>query len=179
MDARALKIRLLPVMVFGILAVVIAVMIWLMHTLGIGSLHSEFPGVPRVGWMIAGIILVVASAPFFVGAIRTLGRETSAGFGSSLVSRSVYGYTRNPMYFGLHVTVIGIGLILNSMGVVVAGVFAVIVGIITAKREEPKLLEQYGEPYRAYRRNTPFYVPDYFRLLRDTRSGSNMRSKTP
>jgi len=178
MDAKTRKVKMLPFMVFGIHGAIIAVLVVLCRLLGIANLHSVIPWGPRADWIVIGIVLAVLAAPFFVGAVRTLGRETAAGFGDHLVNHAVYRYTRNPMYFGLHFTILGIGFILNSTGVVLTAILAALFGIVTAKREESVLLAKYGEPYREYRKQTSFYVPNYFRLMRDMLSSPKVKTQT-
>jgi protein-S-isoprenylcysteine O-methyltransferase Ste14 len=177
MAEKSLKARFLPFIVFGVLAVVIAVLVWVTRLAGVQDLHALMGVIPYGVMQVVGIVLIVLAAPVFVASVRTIGPETAAGHGVELVDRGIYRYSRNPMYYGLHVTVLGFGLLLNSTAVALAGVLAIVMGMITAKREEPVLLEQYGEPYRAYKERTPFYVPNYAHMLRDAGSRSTPQAQ--
>lgn len=78
---------------------------------------------------------------------------------SALVTRGVFAWTRNPMYLGMALVVIGIGLLLGSLSpLLVAGVFPVVLDRVFIVPEERMLEESFGEEFRVYRRRVRRWV---------------------
>lgn len=70
---------------------------------------------------------------------------------TTVVQRSSYRFSRNPLYVGLTIVFVGIGLIANTAWVFVILIplsIAMHVGVIL--REEDYLAQKFGEPYRRY-----------------------------
>lgn len=70
---------------------------------------------------------------------------------SALVTTGIFRRSRNPIYIGMALAQLGIGLLLDSVFAVVALVPALLViryGVI--EREESFLAEKFGQPYRVY-----------------------------
>ena len=79
-----------------------------------------------------------------------------------LVLSGPYAYTRNPMYLGHIIFLAGLALTLQSL-------FAVVIALVTAiwfhlrvRRDEAKLLELWGEPYRRYLLVVKRWIPSLF-----------------
>jgi protein-S-isoprenylcysteine O-methyltransferase Ste14 len=76
-----------------------------------------------------------------------------------LVDRGLYGITRNPMYLGAWIILLGYVFWYQSevfsLNTIVVGLF--FHAIITLF-EEPRLSKQYGEAYAAYRRRVPRWL---------------------
>ncbi|MEO7655578.1 MAG: isoprenylcysteine carboxylmethyltransferase family protein [Sphingomicrobium sp.] len=102
------------------------------------------------------LILIAAGLAVVLVAVR---RFASAGTrvepwvpSSAIVSDGIYRFTRNPMYVGMAVVMLGLSLILASpasLGMVVVGVL--IVDRFVIRREEAYLEAKFGEEYRTYR----------------------------
>jgi protein-S-isoprenylcysteine O-methyltransferase Ste14 len=114
--------------------------------------------VPPAGWLliVPGILIYAhclirffaaggTPAIFFTRPLRFLIGETP----NALVSEGLYRYSRNPMYVGVLLTVLGKGLLIYGL-IVWIGFHAVIVLL-----EEPHLKKQNGEPYERYCRKVP------------------------
>ena len=86
-----------------------------------------------------------------------------------LVTTGIYAYSRNPMVLGYSLLPVGMGLMFQSLGMVLALTPAVLVlnYIIVKQREEPRLLERFGEDYRLYKTETPFMFPNWNKLIKD------------
>jgi protein-S-isoprenylcysteine O-methyltransferase Ste14 len=73
-----------------------------------------------------------------------------------LITDGLYRYSRHPMYAA------GIGLLwarsLQERDAVISAVFTVYL-IVGAFIEERRLMQEYGDAYRAYRRRTAMFVP--------------------
>ena len=72
-----------------------------------------------------------------------------------------YAFARNPMITGLLVAMFGIGLLLDSPGIVLitTPVFTLLHATWIKQVEEPELERRLGEPYIEYRRRTPMLFP--------------------
>jgi len=80
---------------------------------------------------------------------------------SRLVTRGLYGYTRNPMLPGSGLVFSGVGLYFGSfsMAFVLSPLFVAVVSLWIKKKEEPKLVKRFGQEYLEYREKTPFLIP--------------------
>jgi len=68
-----------------------------------------------------------------------------------LIFRGPYTFTRNPMYLGMTLVVIGLGVALNNRWIAAFAVPALlIVHVIAVLPEEAYLSEKFGDSYRAY-----------------------------
>jgi len=79
-----------------------------------------------------------------------------------LVLSGPYAYTRNPMYLGHIIFLAGLALTLQSL-------FAALIALVTAiwfhlrvRRDEARLVELWGEPYRRYLAITKRWIPGLF-----------------
>lgn len=64
-----------------------------------------------------------------------------------------YKYTRNPTNFGLTLTVLGLGLLINSLFVVIFLLIVYVISkLIFIKQQDTILEEKYGEVFREYKR---------------------------
>jgi protein-S-isoprenylcysteine O-methyltransferase Ste14 len=98
-----------------------------------------------------GLILWVVS-------MMNLGSSFAVLPGSKqLVNRGVYKYIRHPMYCGINVTLGGLVIASGSyLGLIVYLVLAIPLNIIRSRWEERALLEEFGDSYIAYKKNTWF-----------------------
>jgi protein-S-isoprenylcysteine O-methyltransferase Ste14 len=70
-----------------------------------------------------------------------------------LLTDGLYRYTRNPMYVGMMLILVGLSLILGTLGtVLVIPVFAWLIERNFIVVEERALEQAFGERYREYRR---------------------------
>lgn len=75
-----------------------------------------------------------------------------------LASSGIYAHTRNPMYVGLGLFVLGIGLALGSVGTLlmfVPGALVLHYGVVL--REERYLERKFGDDYRRFKAAVPRY----------------------
>jgi hypothetical protein len=86
-----------------------------------------------------------------------------------LVTEGIYTYSRNPMVLGYSLLPIGMGLMFQSLGMVLSITpLVLIVNIYIVKTiEEPRLFERFGKEYAEYRKKTPFLLPNWSKLFRD------------
>jgi protein-S-isoprenylcysteine O-methyltransferase Ste14 len=102
------------------------------------------------------LVLVAAGLALVLAAIRGF---ASAGTrvepwapSSAIVSDGIYRFTRNPMYLGMTLVMLGLALIIGSPASLALVALAVlIVDRFVIRREEAYLERKFGDPYRAYR----------------------------
>jgi protein-S-isoprenylcysteine O-methyltransferase Ste14 len=114
------------------------------------------PFVPAVsaGWL-GGAVFVLALA-LFVWAIITI---TRAGSNvptnmpaTSIVDTGPYRFTRNPIYLGMMLGLVGLAIAFDSLWLLVTLVpFFLVIHYGVVAREEAYLDRKFGEVYRSYR----------------------------
>ena len=76
-----------------------------------------------------------------------------------LILRGPYRFTRNPMYVGVTLVVIGLGIVLNNLWIsLFAGPALLAVHFIAVLPEERYLAEKFGESYRSFLAQVRRYV---------------------
>ena len=96
-----------------------------------------------------GVLIVLISAGLF-----RLRKTTINPFGEPavMVQDGFYRFSRNPMYLGMLLVLIGVGLWLgNVLALLLAPAFVAIMTRGHIVREERLLEQQFGDVYRAYR----------------------------
>ncbi len=114
--------------------------------------------VPGVILMALGAALALASVATFV--VR--GRGTPAPFDPprQFVAVGPYRYVRNPMYIGALTVLAGLGLYLNSGAVLLFSILWIgFAHLFVVVYEEPVLRRSFREPYEAYCRAVPRWIP--------------------
>ena len=143
-----LELKIPPALLF----VVVAILMWLVSVWLPGI---EFPLAIRiVAFMVfAGVGGVVAIAGVKAFArVETTVNPTAPEKSSSLVTSGIYGRTRNPMYVGLLLALVGWGLFLSSAYSLVLCVgFVVYMNRFQIRREEEVLTAVFGLDYRTYK----------------------------
>jgi len=78
----------------------------------------------------------------------------------NLVTSGPYRFTRNPMLFGTFLIYCALALIINSItAVFLVILFAVFMLTFVIKKEEERLLQDFGNQYEQYRDKTPLIFP--------------------
>ena len=108
--------------------------------------------------LLLGVPLSVVGALAVAWGYMTLGRANTSGLSEGFVRSGPYRFTRNPQYLGDIALFIGLSLIANSLYLWVTHGLLILVFILTPLAEESWLEEQYGQPYRDYRRDTPRWL---------------------
>jgi protein-S-isoprenylcysteine O-methyltransferase Ste14 len=114
---------------------------------------------------VVGLVLLVAGTAFLVTAfvrfvVEGLGTPAPVAPPQRLVVGGVYRYVRNPMYLAVLACIVGqYLLLLRPVLLLDALLTAVAVVAFVRVYEEPKLAEQFGEDYAAYRRAVPGWWP--------------------
>lgn len=128
-------------------------------------------------WIVAGVSFLTG----FILWIWTYEQLTRLGEGSpsptagrtmKLVKTGIYAHSRNPSIFGKLLGVLAVGFALNSFSFVFILVPLLLTGSLIEKvwRQEPQLVEIFGEEYETYRRDVPLFFP--WKLLLPRRNNS-------
>lgn len=76
-----------------------------------------------------------------------------------LIFQGPYRFTRNPMYVGLTLMQIGIGIALDNLWIVVlAAVTLAVIHVIAVRPEEAYLTQKFGDSYRQYLTRVRRYI---------------------
>jgi len=124
-------------------------------------LHFAPPVVRWIGWpwnlvglapiAAGGVLAVVADAQFKRHRTTVKPFERS----SALVTSGVFRYSRNPMYLGMLVTMVGVGIGLGTlMPLVVVPLLAVVLRNRFILAEEAMLEDAFGDDFRQYKTRT-------------------------
>jgi len=124
------------------------------------SLWSTLLGVGELGMLISMVIgyaLLFVGIGLFMQGWRELYRARQQ---NRLASGGLYSLVRHPQYVGLFIGLFGEGVV-HWPTLFSVGLFPIIVlayGLL-ARSEEKKVLEQFGDEYRAYQRRVPMFIP--------------------
>lgn len=113
--------------------------------------------------IIAGTALAIAGAATMASAwilfLRTGQNPAPWTPSPELIARGVYRFTRNPMYVGMTILMIGLGIAVNVLWIpLFAFVALALVHFIAVVKEEEYLAGKFGESYAAYKRDVRRYL---------------------
>lgn len=101
-------------------------------------------------FMVLGMAIIAAGMTQFAKAKTTV-NPIDLTNSTALVTGGIYEYTRNPMYLGLFLILLGWGLHIDSpVNILCIAVFVLIITYWQIKPEEAALREIFGEEYEAY-----------------------------
>ena len=124
------------------------------------NLWSTLLGMGQTGMMISmilGYALLFTGFGIFIQGWRQLYRAKEE---NRLATDGLYSLVRHPQYTGLFIGLFGEGVI-HWPTLFSVGLFPVIViaYVLLARREEQKVIEEFGEEYLQYKRNVPALLP--------------------
>ncbi|ALP52289.1 isoprenylcysteine carboxyl methyltransferase [Candidatus Tenderia electrophaga] len=124
------------------------------------NLWSSLIGLGETGMLISmllGYALLFVGIGIFIQGWRELYRAHRQ---SRLATTGLYGLVRHPQYTGLFVGLFGEGVV-HWPTLFSVGLFPVIVLVygLLARSEEKRMVERFGDEYRAYRRRVPMFFP--------------------
>ena len=124
------------------------------------SLWSSLLGVGELGMLIAmvlGYSLLFVGIGLFAQGWREIYRARKE---KRLATSGLYALVRHPQYTGLFIGLFGEGVV-HWPTIFSVTLFPVIVLAywLLARREEQRVLEEFGDEYRAYRQRVPMFVP--------------------
>jgi protein-S-isoprenylcysteine O-methyltransferase Ste14 len=117
-------------------------------------------------YVVAGVVFVVAVVMWLVIYEQLVNRgdgspSPTAGRTQTLVATGIYAYCRNPSVWPKLIGVSAVGFALNSptFNLVLIPILLTISLIEKVVRQEPQLVEVFGESYDEYRQQVPLFVP--------------------
>jgi len=124
------------------------------------NLWSTLVGLGETGMMISmvvGYALLFVGIGLFAQGWRELYRAHTE---KRLATDGLYGLVRHPQYLGLFVGLFGEGVI-HWPTLFSVGLYPVIVVAyaLLARKEERRVLQQFGDEYRRYQERVPMFVP--------------------
>ena len=101
--------------------------------------------------IVLGILIVIGPATAFLRADTTIKPFKDS---SALVVSGMYRYTRNPMYVGMVVVLLGVAVLLGDLSpFILPVVFVPVLNARVIKHEEQMLEERFGNEYRQLKKS--------------------------
>lgn len=103
-----------------------------------------------VGFLLLGFAIALAGVVAF-RTHKTTVNPLTPGASSVVVSRGVYRFSRNPMYLGLLLVLVGWAIYLsNALAALLLPAFVAYMNQFQIKPEERALLAKFGQPFSQY-----------------------------
>ena len=80
---------------------------------------------------------------------------------SLLMTDGPYGICRNPMLLGVFIYHLGVLIVLLSLGAVIVFIIEVLIMTIQVKKEEQRLINDFGNEYVKYKKNVNRFLPKF------------------
>jgi protein-S-isoprenylcysteine O-methyltransferase Ste14 len=149
----------------------------------VGGLYTDSwlglpPLLPGIVGTVAGVLFLTAGAWLcgwcVVRFLRARGTPVPLNPPDELIVSGPYAWVRNPMLTGVFGVLLGLGLLLHSVGIALIWTPAyALVHMVELKRvEEPELARRFGAAYTNYRARVPMFIPR-LRRYRAPRAPSN------
>jgi protein-S-isoprenylcysteine O-methyltransferase Ste14 len=118
-------------------------------------LPLSLPGTNLVHWIVGGLLIFVGLAVFIAGIRNFTGAGTPVPTNEptrALVTSGIHGWTRNPIYLGMFLNYVGIGVAAGSSWVLILVMpLAITMRYGVVAREEAYLERRFGDTYREYK----------------------------
>lgn len=111
----------------------------------------------------SGLGLTAVTAVLLLWTLRSLGPNLTDTVvtrqSHTLVTRGPYRWVRHPFYDCMALFTAAVAIMMANWFVLAVGIVAFGILAARSRTEEEKLLERFGEPYRAYRDSTGRFIP--------------------
>ena len=105
-------------------------------------------------WLFSGLLIYLFGIVFNI--ISVLNFATSPK--NKIITKGLYGFSRNPMYVGIILTQIGLGIACFSWLYLLLTAVLIILLNVNSSAEERYCFYIYGDDYRKYMRRTPRWI---------------------
>ena len=123
------------------------------------------PLLPGAAGVVGGVA-VLAAGSWLCGwcvahFVRARGTPVPVHPPDALIVSGPYARVRNPMLTGVFAALVGVGLLLHSVGIVAIWTPAYALAHLAELKwvEEPELVRRFGTAYEEYRKRVPMFVP--------------------
>lgn len=147
------------------------------------NLWSTLIGFGETGMMISmilGYLILFAGIGIFIEGWRELHRARQE---HRLITDRLYGLVRHPQYTGLFIGIFGEGIVhWPTLFSIVLFPIIIFAYVLLARSEERKMLNEFGDEYRAYRLHVPGFIPrwgQWRNLLTIRNDSATERDPTP
>jgi protein-S-isoprenylcysteine O-methyltransferase Ste14 len=117
---------------------------------------------PALGWTIAAVLIATGVAAFGLGIANFLVAGTPVPTREptrALVTTGIHGLSRNPIYVAMLLVYLGIGILANTVWIIVLFVpLALLFRYGVVAREEAYLERMFGDVYRMYKARVPRWL---------------------
>jgi protein-S-isoprenylcysteine O-methyltransferase Ste14 len=105
-------------------------------------------------WLISGLIIYLLGIVFSIAAVLNFATSPK----NKVITKGLYGVSRNPMYIGVVLTQIGLGIACSSWLYLLLTAVLMILLNSNSSAEERYCLYMYGDDYRKYMNRTPRWI---------------------
>jgi protein-S-isoprenylcysteine O-methyltransferase Ste14 len=105
-------------------------------------------------WLISGLIIYLFGIVFTTVAILNFATSPK----KKLITKGLYGFSRNPVYVGILLMQIGLGIACSSWLYLLLTVVLMILLNANLSAEERYCLYRFGDDYRKYKNRTPRWI---------------------
>jgi protein-S-isoprenylcysteine O-methyltransferase Ste14 len=105
-------------------------------------------------WLYSGLIIYLFGIVFIVVAVRNFATSPKG----KVITKGLYSFTRNPVYVGLLLIQIGLGIACSSWLYLLLTVVLAILLNANLSAEERYCSYRYGDDYRKYKNKTPRWI---------------------
>ncbi len=113
----------------------------------------------------SGLLICGVTALLLLWTLRSLGPNLTDTVvtrrAHTLVTRGPYRWVRHPFYDCMALFMVSTAIMMANWFVLATGVVGFAILAARSRTEEDKLLERFGEPYRAYRASTGRFLPRF------------------
>jgi len=126
-------------------------------------LFEPATAVRAAGALVSGtgfLLMMICIRKYFMGlsGLRSLFEERPT---PELIISGVHRFVRHPLYLGTFVFLWGLLLIFPYASLLLSNTVITVYTLLGIRLEEQKLIGEFGESYRRYRREVPMLIPRY------------------
>jgi protein-S-isoprenylcysteine O-methyltransferase Ste14 len=124
------------------------------------QMQPPLAGIEAGRWL--GAVMILVGAPLLLSAIVWFAREGVKPYPpiERVITTGPYAYTRNPMYGGVVLVMVGQGLLFGSRAVFIYGLcWLAAFYIFELTVDDPFIIKRMGQPYEDYLKSVPGWIP--------------------